>query len=166
MAPPKVAFLGRPSSSRSQLNIVSEAGLNDHVRLMSGPMVYITVITEVAMINLYRDEQTEPTCVIGMTGSNGMVELYGLNELREVAVHGWFLHSVAVRMLLERPLCVIAVDHELLAQEDITALRRSGHTLLIAPRRQIRGRSSARDVCQLAASLASNAYSPHAHCLQ
>ena len=118
------------------------------------------------MINMYRDEQTEPTCVIGMTGSNGMVELYGLNELREVAVHGWFLHSVAVRMLLERPLCVIAVDHELLAQEDITALRRSGHTLLIAPRRQIRGRSSARDVCQLAASLASNVYSPHAHCLQ
>lgn len=103
-------------------------------------------------------EITRTICVLGVAGRESAVELYGVNDAREVTVHGWFQLDESFLVLADRPRCLIAIDAGALPTEFIGELLRLGHSVVIMPngRRGDRPafRRTARDICHLAAGMA------------
>ncbi len=102
--------------------------------------------------------ETRTICVLGVAGSNGLVELFGLNTLKEVTVRGWFNQLTGYSVLMGRPPCLIAVDEKALPGELIGCLRAAGHTVVVMPSRTSPRpssfRRSAEAICMLAMGLA------------
>ena len=102
--------------------------------------------------------QTLTICVLGVAGSNGLVELFGLNTSKQVTVRAWFNQLTGYSVLMGRPPCLIAVDERALPAELIGCLRAAGHTVVVMPSRtlprQSSSRRSAEAICMLATGLA------------
>ncbi len=116
------------------------------------------------------DETALTMCVLGVAGSNDIIELYGINRGSAVVVHGWFQQSTGFAVLAGRSPCLIAVDALSLPDECVSELRRRGHTVIILPPTVTRSRSAyrrtAKDMCQLAMGLAAQDCSVQKYVLQ
>lgn len=73
------------------------------------------------------------TCALGITVESGVVELYGVNQLNEVVLHGWFDREAAFAIVRDRPACLVAAEEGVLPKEFITLLETLGHSVVIIP---------------------------------
>jgi len=94
------------------------------------------------------------TCALGVTVVDGVIELYGVNQLNEVVLHGWFDHEPGLAIIRDRPSCLIALEEKALPKEFIALLEALGHSVVIIPStpESIKSiyRRQAKDCCDIA----------------
>ena len=91
--------------------------------------------------------------LLGVAVKTGVFEVYGLNRNHELALHGWFPKNAILGVLINRPLCTVALVEGSLPPSEIAVLEQWGHHLVIVPRRapayRAKGSYSAKALCQL-----------------
>lgn len=91
------------------------------------------------------------SCALGITVDCGVIELYGVNELNQVLLHGWFDHETGLTIIKDRPACLISVEEGGLPDSFLAALESLGHSLFIIPAVSSPFRKrQARECCEIA----------------
>jgi|GEM_PF-2893961 len=91
------------------------------------------------------------SCALGVVADKRVMEIYGINHLGTVMLHGWFDYEVGLALLARRaPSCIIAAEENSLPSDFIDELRSIGHAVMITPSSLDRRTSvrSAKTLCE------------------
>jgi hypothetical protein len=88
---------------------------------------------------------------LGVAFGNGIVEVYAVNHLNAVVLHGWFGKDAGLAIVRERPPCMIAVEAGTLSKGFIEELEARGHKVVLMPLlAQATHRRQAKTCCEAA----------------
>lgn len=73
------------------------------------------------------------TYALGIAVSDGWVELYGVNRLNDLMLHGWFDLEAGLNIVWRRRPCLILVAEGVLPKEFTRLLETAGHSVIAIP---------------------------------
>jgi len=84
------------------------------------------------------------SCALGIVAEDRIMEIYGINHIGTVTLHGWFGYDTVLSILAQRSApCVISVEENSLPSGVIEELRSLGHAVMVSS-----SHASAKTLCE------------------